>query len=126
MRPDLRRLKSREIVEMRKVDNDRITLTRGDTLPIDLTLCYRDGSEYVYESGDTIRFAISEGYESELNYHLIYEQEFSAETLSFVMPAEETKKLRYKTYNYDIQLTLANGYVDTVVSSQLTVNGEVA
>lgn len=111
---------------MRKVDNDRISLTRGDTLALDLTLTYRDGSEYIFESGDTIRFAISEGYESELNYHLIYEQEFSAEDLSFVMPAEETKKLRYKTYNYDIQLTLANGFVDTVVSSQIDVTGEVA
>ena len=111
---------------MLKVDGNRITVTRGDTLSLEITLTNPDGTPYEYESGDTIRFAISEGYESDINYHLIYEQSFSAETLTFSMPAEETKKLRYKTYNYDIELTHADGSVDTVISSQISVIGEVA
>lgn len=111
---------------MRKVDNNRITLTRGDTLAVEVELTEADGAPYEYTEGDKIRFAISEGYDSELNYHLIYEDEFSAETLIFTMPASETKKLRYKTYNYDVELTRANGAVETVISSQITVTGEVA
>ena len=112
---------------MLKVDNNRITITKGDTLVVEVELTETDGSPYEYTEGDTIRFAISEGYEGELNYHLIYEDTFSAETLTFTMPASETKKLRYKTYNYDIELTRINGgVVETVISSQISVIGEVA
>lgn len=110
---------------MRKVDNNRITITKGDTLTAKLNLTYEDGSEYVYTSGDAIRFAISESYEDESDYHLIYDQMFNAEEMTFTMPAEDTEKLRYKTYNYDIRLVFADGTVDTVVSSQITVVGEV-
>lgn len=112
---------------MRKVDNNRITLTKGDTLSFKVNLKYKsDGSDYVYKDGDSIRFAISEGYVDDLNYHLIYEQSFPADTLTLTMPSSETEALRCKTYNYDIQLTLADGTVDTVISSQLDITGEVS
>jgi hemolysin activation/secretion protein len=111
---------------MLKIDNNnKITLTRGDTLTLKLTLSNADGTEYVPESGDSLRFAISEGYENGDYYALKYEQSISVDTLSFTMLASETKKLEYKVYNYDIELTHADGTVDTVISSQIKIIGEV-
>ena len=111
---------------MLRVDNNRITITKGDTMSLELELTEADGTPYTYVEGDVIRFAISEAYEGDINYHLIYESSFAADSLYLVMSAEETKKLRYKTYNYDIELTRAVGTVDTVISSQISVTGEVA
>lgn len=110
---------------MLKVDNNRITITKGDTLSLEIELTEADGSAYQYVEGDMLRFAISEAYEGDINYHLIYEDSFAADHMNFVMSANETENLRYKTYNYDIELTRSDGTVDTVISSQLVVTGEV-
>ena len=40
------------------------------------------------------------------------------------MPATETKKLQYQTYNYDVEITHGDGCVDTVISGKLTITGE--
>lgn len=111
---------------MLKIDNNnRITLTRGDTLTLELHLTNADGSAYAPASGDALRFAISEGYESGAYYALKYEQSIPIDTLQFTMTASETKKLEYKDYNYDIELTHSDGSVDTVISSQIKIIGEV-
>ncbi len=110
---------------MLKIDNNKITLTRGDTLTLKLTLTNTDGTEYAPESGDSLRFAISEGYEDSAYYALKYEQVIPIDTLSFTMLASETKKLEYKEYNYDIELTHADETVDTIISSQIKIIGEV-
>lgn len=110
---------------MLKIDGYKITLTRGDTLTLSLTLTNADGTEYTPEEGDSLRFAISEGYEDAPYYTLKYEQAIPTDTLSFTMLASETKKLDYREYNYDIELTHADGCVDTVISSQIRITGEV-
>jgi len=105
--------------------NNRITLTRGDTLTLALTLTNADGTAYVPEEGDSIRFAVSKGYEGGAYYELFYEQSIPTDTLSFTMLASETKKLDYTEYNYDVEITHADGCVDTVISSTLKITGEV-
>ncbi len=106
-------------------NNNKITLTRGDTLTLELTLTDSNGDQYVPDEGDSLRFAISEGYEGGQYYRLKYEQDISTEDMAFTMPASETKKLEYKEYNYDIELTRSDGTVDTMISSQLKITGEV-
>lgn len=111
---------------MLKIDgNNKITLTRGDTLTLTLTLTNADGTVYEPENGDSLRFAISKGYEGGVVYELIYEQNIPTDSLTFTMLAAETKKLEYTEYNYDIELTHADGCVDTVISSTLKIVGEV-
>lgn len=110
---------------MLKIDNNKITLTRGDTLTLELTLTNADGTAYEAESGDSLRFAISSDYNGGKQYVLKHEQNIPTDTLSFTMLASDTKKLDYKTYNYDIELTHADGSVDTVISSTITITGEV-
>lgn len=105
--------------------NKNITLTRGDTLTLTLALTNADGSAYVPEAEDAIRFAISEGYEGEVCYSLKHEQSIPTDTLTFTMLASDTKKLDNKEYNYDIEITHADGSVDTVISAKLKITGEV-
>lgn len=44
------------------VVNNAITLVRGDTVEIPLTLRLRSGEEYVPTEGDVVRFALKDGY----------------------------------------------------------------
>lgn len=45
---------------MVRVVNNTITLVRGDTVEIPVTIWTRDGDIYVPSEGDVIRFAIKE------------------------------------------------------------------
>lgn len=44
------------------VVNNTITLVRGDTVEIPVTIRLRSGDEYVPSEGDVIRFALKESY----------------------------------------------------------------
>lgn len=106
------------------IEGNNITLTRGDSLPLTLTLT-KNNEPYTPAAGDVIRFAISKGYNGQAGYKLMYQAEIDKATLAFVIPAEETSKLEYLTYNYDVELTDASGLVDTFISGELTITGEV-
>lgn len=108
---------------MLKIDGHRITLTRGDTMTITLTL--KQGEQtYTPEEGDVIRFALARGYVGEPAYSLIKEVTVPNDTLTFTLASTDTA-LEYREYNYDIQVTHSDGSVDTFISSTLTITGEV-
>ena len=108
---------------MLKIDGHRITLTRGDTLTITLTL--KKGTQtYTPEQGDVIRFALSKGYKGEPAYELKLSKTIPNDTLTFTLSSAETA-LDYRDYNYDIEITHDDGTVDTFISSTLTIIGEV-
>lgn len=114
--------------------NNNITLTRGDTLTLTVTLLHEVDpvppateptiEPYVPVAGDVIRFAVSKGYKSEPGYELKFEKVIPHDTLTFTATSTETS-LDYKTYNYDVQITHEDGSVDTFISAKLTITGEV-
>ena len=100
-----------------------ITITKGDTMPLHIDIM--DGGEpYEPMEGDTCRFALSTGYVGEKGYALILSKNVPLDTGDVVITAEETGALKYTTYNYDVELVHANGFVDTFISGTLTVTGE--
>ena len=107
---------------MLRIDkNNNLTLTRGDTLTLKCTPLVTDEetgekTEYEPQEGDTFRFAISKGYEGETPIEL--------RTWLATIPASETKKLNYETYNYDCEVTHADLTVDTYISGKITITGE--
>lgn len=109
---------------MISVSNNAITMTRGDTLVLDLHLT-KDDEEYVPKSGDYIRFAMSKKFLSESGYELILTKEIPTDSLQLQLDPEDTKDLAYGSYNYDIQLTDASGDVDTFILSKITITKEV-
>lgn len=78
---------------MQQVMNNRILMTAGDTFRAQVEIRYPDGQAYVPEEGDRLRFAMK-------------------------LDPDQTKGLvPGKTYLYDIELTHANGDIDTVISN---------
>lgn len=95
------------------VSGTTIVLTRGDTLRLHVDI-YSDstGTPYTPNEGDSIRFAMKKSYE-DLNPLLVVD--IPIDTLDLVIEPEDTKRLSFGKYVYDIQLTKANGDVDTFI-----------
>lgn len=114
-------------------DKNNITLTRGDTLTLTITL-YQEVppvppateptvAPYVPQEGDVIRFAVSKGYKGQSEYDLKFKKTIPNDTLTLICTPSDTT-LYYDTYNYDIEITHADETVDTFISGKLTITGE--
>ena len=106
-----------------KVRKNTIFLTRGDTFKAHLTINYPDGSVYTPKEGDSIRFALKENIEDE---ECLILRDIPIDTMLLILYPEDTKELEFGSYVYDIQLTKANGDVDTfITASKLKLTAEV-
>lgn len=99
-----------------------IYMTRGDTLKASLSLLLRDGSEYVPTSSDTVRFAMKKRYK---DAEPLVSVEIPHETMILQIDSDDTKDLRFGDYVYDIEITYADGVVDTFLAGNLTLTEEV-
>ena len=97
-----------------KVNKNTITLTRGDTFKALLTINNPDGTEYTPMEGDSIRFALKENVEDRKCLIL---KEIPTDTMLLVLNPEDTEDMEFGTYVYDIQLTKANGDIDTFITA---------
>lgn len=106
------------------VVNNTITLVRGDTVEIPVTIWTRDGDKYVPSEGDVIRFALKENYDSE---NVLIKKVLPNDGLILRLESCETKGLtaKKKPYVYDVEISTANGYVDTFVRGIVNVLEEV-
>lgn len=98
---------------MVKINGTTIEMTRGDSVYIDLSLTYSDGTEYVPTDGDSIRFAMKRDYTSIAPKLTI---NIPIDTLELHIRPEDTKNLNFGKYVYDIELTNAYGDVDTFIA----------
>lgn len=106
-----------------KVKKNTIFLTRGDTFKAHLTINNPDGTEYTPQEGDTVRFALKENIEDQ---ECLILRDIPIDTMLLVLNPEDTKGLEFGSYVYDIQLTKANGDVDTfITASKLKLTAEV-
>lgn len=95
------------------IDNNKnITMTRGDTFARTLIL-KKNGQTYVPENGDVIRFAMAKVYKSKTGYELLIEKTIDNSTLLWKLDPEDTADLEYGKYVYDLQMTYADGSVET-------------
>lgn len=101
---------------MLRIDGTTITLTRGDSARIQLSLNkrYADGTvePYTPATGDTIRFAMKKDYSDEQAPILI---DIPASTLLLHILPAHTKNLPYGEYKYDVELSTAGGDKDTFI-----------
>ena len=108
---------------MQRINGTNITFTKGDTLKATVTMTKPDGSVYTPQAGDVIRFAMKKEYtDSSPSVVKIIPND----TLLLKLDPEDTKGLPARKYVYDIQLTYANGDVDTFIDrASLTLTEEV-
>ena len=115
---------------MYSIKGTTITLTRGDTFITNITL-KRDGSTYTPVNGDRIRFAMKS---PEMNARktawtddtVLVEKAIPYNTMQLKLDPEDTKELDFGQYRYDIEITFANGDVDTFIENAVFIlNPEV-
>lgn len=106
---------------MYSIKGTTINLTRGDTMNAKITVHQRDGTEYVPQEGDIIRFALNDKYGVE---EPLICKDIPKDTMVLTLDPEDTKKLDFGTYVYDIQLTTKNGDVDTFIAKAKCIISE--
>ena len=98
-----------------------IMLTRGDTLDAQVEIKTAEGEPYVPEAGDKIRFALKRNKIKSNKMGFVDNEplilkDIPTDTLMLVIRPEDTKDLAFGEYAYDIELTHADGDVDTFIS----------
>lgn len=105
------------------VSGTTITLTRGDTFETIVEIFDSDGEPYIPSEGDSVRFAMKSSYEDQEPLLVV---DIPIKTMLLVIKPEDTKALKFGKYVYDIQLTYANGKVDTFITkARLRLTEEV-
>ena len=108
---------------MYEINGTTITLTRGDSFYCQITMKNEDGTAYTPQQGDAVRFALKKKYQ---DTEPLIEKAIPTDTLILYLEPEDTKSLAFGEYVYDIELTKANGDVDTFIyESQFNIAKEV-
>lgn len=114
---------------MYSIDGDHITMTRGDTFIAEVEIL-RDDEPYTPEQGDSVRFALKQnlnarGTDYKESVPLILKP-IPIDTMILRLDPEDTKPLGFGRYVYDIEITFANGIVDTFIAdARLDLTPEV-
>lgn len=94
------------------VNGNTITMTRGDTVKIRVSLKYRQtGNAYTPQPGDEIKFTAVNAMQKSINIV----KTIPIDTLLLTLDPEDTKTLPSGLYLFDCQLTYANGDIDTFI-----------
>lgn len=105
------------------VKGTTITMTRGDSLIVDISITEMDGYPYAPVEGDSVRFAMKKNVK---DTEVLLYKDIPIDTMRLTLDPEDTKNLDYGTYVYDVQLTKVSGVVDTFITkSQLILTEEV-
>lgn len=114
---------------MVNINGTKIKLTRGDTLRVLVSLSM-DGEHYTPQEGDAVRFAMrpaglnSAG--TEYANPISVTKTIPIDTMILELEPEDTKSLGFGDYAYDIQITFADGTVDTpIATASLKLTPEV-
>ena len=104
---------------MVKIRGTTITMTRGDSLVVFLDLKNSDGTTYEPTDGDYIRFAMKRSFDDSVPPMLV--KEIPTDTMKLILDPADTKQLTYGQYHYDIQITTADGLVDTFIDRAVLI-----
>lgn len=110
---------------MTYVRGTSIWVTKGDTLDLTISLKTKDGENYPFVDGDSCRFAMKKSIKDS---RPLISKQIPIDTLHLRLESTETKILEASStpYVYDIQVTFADGTVNTVIAlSKLYVMEEV-
>lgn len=106
------------------ISGTTISMPRGETFEAELTLTYKStGEPYTPASGDTIRFGLKSVLNAARTEYIEDEplvlKEISASDMVLSLVPNDTKELAFGTYHYDIEITFADGKVDTPINNAL-------
>lgn len=102
-------------------NTNEIQLTRGDTLVLGVAI-YRNDEQYTPVTGDTVRFALKRallvaGGKAYADTEPLVLKDIPINTMQLRLDSDDTKSLPFGDYEYDIQITFADGTVDTFITA---------
>lgn len=106
---------------MFSINNNNITLTRGDSFIADLTIYNPEGTEFTPEEGDIITFAVKR---TAFSYKPIIEKTIDISEMKVELFPSETRWLGFNTYLYDINIQ-RDAHIDTFIRGTLKITEEV-
>jgi hypothetical protein len=95
---------------MFSISDNEIRITRGDTARMELDIKNSEGEAYEPQEGDVVKFTVK-GAPTDL-LPLIQKDYTNG---GFTIEPADTEKLNFGAYFYDVQITLANGDVCTII-----------
>lgn len=99
---------------MYEINGTTIKLTRGDTFKVTVIPKWKGtGEEYTPAQGDVIRFALKRSVYTDVEP--LIEKNIPTDTMLLHLQPSDTKQLAFGDYIYDIEITFANGDVDTFI-----------
>lgn len=105
-------------------ENNRITMTKGDTPTFSFEILLLDGSIYEFEDGDSVVFAAKKNKYDTVPAFII-EADLETRTISF--SEKDTKELEIGKYIWEMSLNKADGYRCTFIANRvLKLTVEVA
>lgn len=81
-----------------------------------------DDEPYTPVNGDKVRFALKQSYSSS---KVLIHKNIPIDTLVLHLVPSDTKKMAFGNYVYDIEITFANGDVDTFIRGEFKLEEEV-
>lgn len=114
---------------MYTVNNTTIKMTRGDTAIIQVAMT-RNGQPYELQEGDVVRFALKRAAMNAKKTEYSDAKPLIKKTIGgdlvLRIDPQDTKPLGFGEYAYDIEITFADGEVDTFIhDAMLTLLPEV-
>lgn len=97
--------------------DDNITLTRGDTATLDVSITNSDGTPYTMTGADKILFSIKRIYTQP---DVLVEKESATPSIS--LSSADTDSLSFGVYHYDIVL-FHDDKIDTIIADKTFVVG---
>ena len=91
----------------------KILMTRGDTLIVEIGMS-KDGQAYTPEEGDVVRFALKQTHQ---DVEPLILKVIPNDTCILRLNPEDTKPLAFGSYVYDMEITMADGSVDTFINN---------
>ena len=106
---------------MLKIENNRISLTRGDSMAVFIDLYADSGEPWEPQEGDTVKFALKSNkfncnMSEFLDHSPLIQKDISTSDMVLRLVPADTKSLGFGNYVYDIEVTFADGFVDTPIN----------
>lgn len=109
-----------------KIFGTSISMIRGDSESITISLKDNNGDSLYFEDGDTLFLTVKDSINTDIITLQKIVNTFQDNQAIIEIKPEDTKNLKFKDYVYDIQLNKISGYVKTIIPpSKFTIEGEV-
>lgn len=106
------------MIKILEIVNNQITLTKGDTAILNLTIYFPNMEEqYELMDGDIVTFSITDKTQCFGESKIVVKKDFQQNEIQ--LKPIDTKYLSCGKYEYDVQLTFKNGDVNTIIGPEL-------